>query len=195
LLAIPVSAICLRNSLSHRIISCTISGRLSSRILLSRIPIVFFLKDKFNLKDIEFNSIKKNNNDTMTVRTGASAPIKLKLDKNKNKVIISSTDENNQFKEYEYDMEQMGSDIVVVETMISEESGIVDKAKNELEQLIYEFVCSLVVFITDPDRSKEYLYYREILSQDNRFMKAVHGIYENRHKAFERGYSMITATN
>jgi vesicle coat complex subunit len=156
--------------------------------------LLLFLKDKFNLKDIKFNSIKKNTSDSMTVRTGASAPIKLKLDKDKSKVIMTCTDANNQFREYEYDIEQMGSDIVVVEPMISEENDTVDKAKNELEQLIYEFVSSLGASITDSDRSKECLYYKEILSEDKKFMKAVQGIYENRHKVLERGYSMLTGT-
>lgn len=100
---------------------------------------------------------------------------------------MTCTDENNQFKEYEYDTEQMGSDIVVVEPMISEENGIVDKAKNELEQLIYDFICSLGVAVVDSERSKGYLYYREILSQDKKFMKVVQEIYDNIHKVFERG--------
>jgi hypothetical protein len=107
---------------------------------------------------------------------------------------MTCTDENNQFKEYEYDTEQMGSDIVVVEPMISEENGIVDKAKNELEQLIYDFICSLGVSVVDSERNKEYLYYRQVLSEDKKFMEAVQEIYENRHKVFERGYNMLTAT-
>ncbi|MFL6460747.1 MAG: hypothetical protein ACJ71J_07340 [Nitrososphaeraceae archaeon] len=107
---------------------------------------------------------------------------------------MTCTDGNNQFKEYEYDLERMGSDIVVVEPMISEENGIVDKAKNELEQLIYEFVCSLVSSITDSDRRKEYLYYKEILSEDKKFKEVVQEIYEKRHKAFERGYNILIAT-
>ena len=77
----------------------------------------------------------------------------------------------------------MGSDIVVVEPMIYEEMklrGIIDKSKNEIEQLIYEFICSLGVAVADSERSKEYLCYRQILSQDKKFMKATVGIYENR---------------
>ena len=121
----------------------------------------------------------------------------LRLDEKRDKVIISSTDENNQYKEYECDVEYMGSDIVVVEPMIYEEMklrGIIDKSKNEIEQLIYEFICSLGVAVADSERSKEYLYYRQILSQDKKFMKATVGIYENRHRAFERGYSLLIGT-
>jgi hypothetical protein len=74
-----------------------------------------------------------------------------------------------------------------------ESRGIIDKPKNEVEQIIYQFICNLGVGVTDSDRSKEYLYYREILSQDKKFMKTVQGLYENRHKAFERGYNTLTA--
>ena len=69
--------------------------------------------------------------------------------------------------------------------------GIVDKIKKEIEQLIYEFVYSLGASVTDPERSKEYSYYRGILSEDNKFIKAVQQIYDNRHKVFERGYNML----
>ncbi|MFL6385559.1 MAG: hypothetical protein ACJ712_11400, partial [Nitrososphaeraceae archaeon] len=87
---------------------------------------------------------------------------------------------NNQYSEYEYDIEQTGSDIVVVQPMIYEEmkSGdIVDKSKKDIEQLIYDFICSLGVAVVDYERSKGYLYYREILSQDKKFMKVVQEIY------------------
>jgi hypothetical protein len=76
----------------------------------------------------------------------------------------------------------MGSDIVVVQPMIYEEmkSGdIVDKSKKDIEQLIYDFICSLVVAVVDSERSKGYLYYREILSQDKKFMKVVQEISDN----------------
>jgi hypothetical protein len=160
--------------------------------------LLHFLKHKFNLKDTKFSNIKNDKKDnTIIVRTSAySAPIILRLDDKRDKVIISSTDENDQYKEYEYDVEYMGSEIVVVEPMIYEETksrGIIDKSKNEVEQLIYEFICSLGVAVADSERSKEYLYYREILSQDKKFMKTVQGIYENRYKAFERGYNTLTA--
>jgi hypothetical protein len=32
--------------------------------------------------------------------------------------------------------------------------------------------------VADPERSKEYYYYKGILSEDNKFMKAVQQIYE-----------------
>jgi hypothetical protein len=143
--------------------------------------LLHFLKHKFNLKDTTFSSIKNNKKDnTIIVKTSIhSAPIILRLDEKRDKVIMSSTDENNQYKEYEYDVEYMGSDIVVVEPMIYEEMksrGIIDKCKNEVEQIIYQFICSLGVGVIDSERSKEYVYYREILSQDKKFMKTVQGI-------------------
>jgi hypothetical protein len=91
----------------------------------------------------------------------------------------------------------MGTDIVVVRPMIYQEmksDGIVDKAKREMEQLMYEFVGSLGASVADSERSKEYLSYRGILSQDKKFMNAVQGIYEKRHKAFERGYNILIDT-
>jgi hypothetical protein len=51
----------------------------------------------------------------------------------------------------------MGSEIVVVEPRIYEEKAsrsIIDKAKKEVEQIIYEFVCSLGEAVTDSERSK-----------------------------------------
>jgi hypothetical protein len=87
----------------------------------------------------------------------------------------------------------MGSDIVVVEPMIYEEiksDGVIDKAKKEIEQLIYEFVYSLGASVADPERNGEYSYYKRILSQDKKFMRAVRGIYDN-NKVFERGYRML----
>ena len=91
----------------------------------------------------------------------------------------------------------MGSDIVVVEPRNYEEMesrGIIDKSKNEVEQLIYEFICILGTAVADSERSNEYLYYREVLSQDKKFMKTVQEIYEKRHKVFERGYNVLTVT-
>jgi hypothetical protein len=72
--------------------------------------------------------------------------------------------------------------------------SLVDKVKKEIEQLIYEFVYSLGTSVADPERSKEYSYYRgilSVLSEDNKFIKAVQQIYDNRHKVFERGYNML----
>jgi hypothetical protein len=96
--------------------------------------LLHFLKHKFNLKDTGFSNIKNNKNgNTITVRTSVySAPIILRLDEKRHKVIICFTDLNNQYSEYEYDIEQTGSDIVVVQPMIYEEmksGNIVDKSK------------------------------------------------------------------
>jgi hypothetical protein len=62
---------------------------------------------------------------------------------------------------------------------------IVNDAKKRLEQLIYQFVYSLAS--PAPETSKEFSY----LSEDDRFMKVVEEIYEDRHKGFERGYKML----
>jgi hypothetical protein len=64
---------------------------------------------------------------------------------------------------------------------------VVSKVERGIEQIIYEFVCQL-----EPrEASEEFSYYREILSKDDKFMKVVKEIYENRHKCFERGYKSL----
>lgn len=65
---------------------------------------------------------------------------------------------------------------------------IVNDAVALIEQLIYRFVYQLAA----PETSEEFSSYRENLSQDDKFMKAVRQIYQNRHKGFERGYEMLT---
>jgi hypothetical protein len=65
---------------------------------------------------------------------------------------------------------------------------IVNDAVALIEQLIYRFVYQLAA----PETSEEFSSYRENLSQDDKFMKAVKQIYENRHKCFEAGYNMLT---
>jgi hypothetical protein len=54
----------------------------------------------------------------------------------------------------------LGPEIVVVEPRIYEEKAsrsIMDTSKKEVEQTIYEFVCSLGEAATDSETSKEYL--------------------------------------
>jgi hypothetical protein len=65
---------------------------------------------------------------------------------------------------------------------------IVNDAVALIEQLIYRFVYQLAA----PETSEEFSSYRENLSQDDKFMKVVQEIYENRHKGFQRGYEMVT---
>jgi hypothetical protein len=79
--------------------------------------------------------------------------------------------------------------------MHSEESmkDIVDDAEKLIEQIIYEFVYRLVSSATES--SKEFSYYREIVSKDEKFMEVVEGIYKNRHKGFEAGYKELANTN
>jgi hypothetical protein len=63
--------------------------------------------------------------------------------------------------------------------MIYEEmkSGdIVDKSKKDIEQLIYDFICSLGVAVVDSERSKGYLYYREILSRQKIYESSTRNI-------------------
>jgi hypothetical protein len=70
---------------------------------------------------------------------------------------------------------------------------IVNDAEKKIEQLIYEFVYQLAS--PAPEVSKEFSYYCEILSKDDKFMKAVEEIYESRHKGFERGYDNLMNCN
>jgi hypothetical protein len=65
------------------------------------------------------------------------------------------------------------------------------EVERRIEQIIYEFVCQLASEATET-RQEEYSYYSKILSQDDRFMKVVQGIYGNKHKEFERGYKRLT---
>jgi hypothetical protein len=67
--------------------------------------------------------------------------------------------------------------------------GIVNDAEKEIEELIYGLVYQLAS--STPERSKEFSYYCEILSKDDKFMKAVEEIYESRHKGFETGYKKL----
>jgi hypothetical protein len=72
-------------------------------------------------------------------------------------------------------------------------SKIFIRAERRIEQIIYEFVCTLASEATETGQ-EEYSYYTKILSQDDRFMKVVQKIYGNRHKEFERGYKTLTTS-
>lgn len=105
-------------------------------------------------------------------------------------MLVRSTADG-RFKELEYDVRQLGEEMLVSRPISSEESmkDIVNDAKKKLEQIIYEFVYHLVS--PTPETNKEFSYYCEILSQDDKFMKVVEEIYEDRHKGFERGYEKL----
>jgi hypothetical protein len=59
--------------------------------------------------------------------------------------------------------------------------------------------CSLVgwspLASSATEASKEFSYYREILSHDEKFTKVVDEIYEKRHKGFETGYKKLRLDN
>lgn len=82
------------------------------------------LKEIFNLKNTDSSNIKRNDdNNTITVKIGGSslAPIKLMLDNGREKVIVGSTIDNDQHKEFEYDITEMGTEIMVVKPTSYEE--------------------------------------------------------------------------
>jgi hypothetical protein len=152
------------------------------------------LKEIFNLKNLDSSSLEKNDDTTITVKT-SSAYILLRLDKNKKKVIAMSTI-NDQYKEFGYEISQIGSDILVSKPKAYEEDlkDIVNDTKQQIEQLIYGFVSELAS-AANSERSKEISYYGKILSEDKKFMSTVKEIYENRHKGFEQGYRMLRNYN
>jgi len=96
-----------------------------------------------------------------------------------------------EFKEFEYDVRLLGQEMVVSKGIPSEESmkDIVNDGKKRLEQLIYEFVYSFTS--PAPETRKEFSYYCEILSKDDRFVKVMEQIYEDRHKGFDRGHKIL----
>jgi uncharacterized protein YjfI (DUF2170 family) len=161
--------------------------------------LLLHLKQIFNLESIEPCDIKKEDTDeeypTITVKT-SSAPIVIRLDKARNKVVVMST-ANGQYKELQYDVRQLGRELVVGNRIPHEESikQIINDAEKQIEQLIYEFVYDLASSATDPERGNEFLYYCEILSRDLKFMRMVEEIYENRHKGFERGCDLLRKYN
>ena len=102
---------------------------------------------------------------------------------------------NDEFEEMEYEVRDVDQETVVSRRMRREESmqDIVNDAEKRIEQIIYEFVYNLEVSGTEA--SREVSYCREILSQDEKFMKVVEEIYKNRHKGFEAGYKKLTDSN
>ena len=137
--------------------------------------LLLHLKHIFNLESINPYEIKKEYTNekypTITVKT-SSAPIVIKLDKERNKVVVMSTAGNDQYKELEYDVHQLGREMVVGNRIPREESikHIFNGAEKQIEQLLYEFVYDLASSATDSERGKEFLYYCEILSRDHKFM-------------------------
>jgi hypothetical protein len=145
----------------------------------------------FNLEGIEPYDIKKGDaGSTITVALPSASPIVIRLDKTKNKVVMMSTI-NDKFEDLEYEIHRTDQGMVVSTGKCSEESmqNIVNNAEKQMEQLIYEFVYRLASSPTGANN--EFSYYREILSKDEKFMKVVDGIYNNRHKGFEAGYKEL----
>ncbi len=64
-----------------------------------------------------------------------------------------------------------------------------------MQQLIFDFVYDLESSAKDPEKGNQISYYFFILSRDNKFIKVVEKIYENRHKGFERGYRKLRNKN
>jgi hypothetical protein len=118
----------------------------------------------------------------------------IKLDKKTNKVLVMSNP-GGRFKELQYDAHQAGQETLVLNPPPANAplEQILNHAKKRIEQLVYEDV----LFAASPvaETSKEFSYYREILSKDDKFMKVVQEIYENRHKVFEAGYKKLTNSN
>jgi hypothetical protein len=153
--------------------------------------LLLHLKEQFHLESIDFCKIVKNNenNDTITIKT-STAPIILKYDRENEKVIAMST-VGGKYKEFIYSTSKLGSDILVAKDLSDEELlvDIITDAKKQMQHLIYEFIYDLA---SESERVKEFYYYHKILSQDKKFMAAVEDLYKNRHKAFEKGYKMLT---
>jgi hypothetical protein len=67
---------------------------------------------------------------------------------------------------------------------------IIGRVGRGIEQTIYEIVCQLA-----SEAETRQQYYTKILSQDDRFMKSVQEIYQNRQKKFERVYHNLMNCN
>jgi hypothetical protein len=158
--------------------------------------LLLHLKEQFDLDSIDSCEIEKNgeNGDTIIVKT-STGPIILTYDQDREKVRASST-VGGKFKEIEYSTFKLGSDIQVGMRLPDEKllDDIVNDVK-QMQQIIYEFVYDLSLFVSDPEKNEEFLFYRKILSQDKKFMAAVEEIYKNKHRAFGKGYQMLTANN
>jgi len=157
------------------------------------------LQKVFKLESIDRYDIKKEDAGeypTITVNIPSAPTIMIKLDKARDKVLIMST-AGGQFKNLQYEFRHV--DQWVAERLPKEApiavlvSKIFIKAGMGIEQIIYDFVYQLAS--EAETRQEEYSYYTKILSQDDRFMKVVKEIYENRHKEFERGYKRLTTNS
>jgi hypothetical protein len=156
--------------------------------------LLLHLKEQFSLDSIDSCEIEKrgNNGDTITVKT-STGPIILKYDQDREKVRASST-VGGKFKEIEYSTFKLGSDIQVGMRLPDEKllEDMVSDVK-QIQQIIYEFVYDLSLSVSDPEKDREFLFFRKILSQDKKFMATIEEIYKNRHGGFEKGYQMLTA--
>jgi hypothetical protein len=155
--------------------------------------LLLHLKEQFNLESIDSCEIEKNSddNDTITVKT-STATIMLRYDRDKEKVIAMSS-AGGKYNEVEYSTAKMGLDILVGMHQPHEEllANILCDTKKQMQQIIYEFVYDLSLSASDPEKTKEFLYYCKILSQDKKFMVAVENIYKNWHEGFKKGYQML----
>ncbi|MGC2573575.1 MAG: hypothetical protein WA364_18835, partial [Candidatus Nitrosopolaris sp.] len=153
-------------------------------------PLVLHLQHMFKLKGRQKYYINKENH-TITVSPESAAPIILKLSDTRDKVTMMSTVDG-QYKSLEYDVHKEDSEMMVSRRIPSKETaiGIINHAQKKIEQLIYGFLCELAS--SEPEESKKFSYYYEILSRDDKFMKVVEEIYQNRDKAFERSYKRLT---
>jgi len=157
--------------------------------------LLLHLKEQFDLESIDSCKIERNSesSDIIIVKT-STVPIILRYNRDIEKVIVMSK-VGDEFKTMEYSTFRLGSDILVVIRVPNEKllGDIVGDVKNQMQQIIYEFVYGLSSFISEPEKSQEFLFYREILSQDKKFMSAVEEIFKNRHEGFGKGYRMLTS--
>jgi len=154
--------------------------------------LILHLQHMFKLKGQKYYINKENQ--TITVSLESAAPIMLKLSETRDKVTIMSNVDG-EVKSLEYEVHEMDGEMVASIRIPSKETaiGIVNYAQKKIEQLIYGFVCELAS--SGPEESKKFSYYYEILSRDDKFMKMLEEIYQNRDKAFERGYRRLTSSN
>lgn len=149
------------------------------------------LQEVFKLESIDRYDIKKEDAGEypiITVNIPSAASIIIKLDKKTNEVTVMST-VTGRYEGLKYEVRHVDQEMCVTTQMRKEWSvmHVVFEVERSIEQIIYEFVYRLASEERET-RQEEYSYYRKILSQDDRFMKVVQDIYQNRHKGFERGY-------
>jgi hypothetical protein len=157
--------------------------------------LLMHLQQIFNLETVEPYNIKKDDTDenpTITVKT-SSAHIVIRQDKVEKKAVVMST-YNSQFKRFQYDVFHLGGEVMVGNRTPYEKSikDIIYDAKMQIEQLIYGLVYDFASSAKDPEKGNEFSYYAKVLSDDNKFIKIVREIYEDRHTGFEKGYKMLT---